>query len=343
MDISTLFRELVRLIKKNIIIILFGAVIVAIISIGFNIIIERVLSSEIVEESGENNINDINMANEYLENIYSKNAVSFEFVLIKPDGNVFENSFILDEYFSSDEVIEEIQQNLNFEFIDTLKYEKTLGLSKTSNYRGSIAAIRDRSTNIITMRVLVSDSDEKNLAIAREIESMLASSTIPFLQDIEYVNFTAPQIEEKLPESMEGFVAQKDVITFNAADVDSISRPRNIIKLGLGFIGGAIVTTFLLAIFRLASKYIRYGFEYNVDIDDEQILVNNKKDLEYWVNFPVNMPRNILRQDFETSYTDDAKETVIIVDSDKTSKEWMKKATKKAKVLGKGVKIVHKY
>ena len=69
---------------------------------------------------------------------------------------------------------------------------------KTSQYRGSLAGIRNTSSNVITFRVHVGETAQENLRVARWIEEEVRNNSLPFSETLNTVLLTPSQTGELL-------------------------------------------------------------------------------------------------------------------------------------------------
>lgn len=332
MSLTTVFSELWRLIKDNWVKILIGAVIFSILTVIGQIFLTKYadrLFSEPVEEEVPGQI-------EYLTEIYSQEPAEFQFIAQKEDGDLFINSFLFDEYYTSEIVVDELEKETGVEISNVLAAEENLGVVKTSRYRGSIAGIRNTSSNVITFRVHVGETAQENLKIARWIEEEVSTNSLPFSEKLNTVLLTPSQIGE--------LIQGEDLLKVSspaAIDNQSVSPANStlnrIIYAVVGFILGLILAVVLLILYRLLAKKINYAFEYSWDFDDHHfILRTSDEGFEEMLNQTANSSyidnRLILAEDSADAYglaVDQLaeaeslpEEVVILVKNKETSKRW---------------------
>ena len=354
MSLTTVLSEIWRFIKDKKMKILIGAILVSVLAVIGSTVIQRVTDQPADEEqvntsngSGTSTTmtEDLQESREYLENIYEQEPAEFEMFVQLEDGNVFSNSFIFDEYFSSPEVVEEIEDQTGITYSDTLEHAEKLGLLKTSQYRGSIAGIRNTSSNIITIRVQVAESPEDNLILANAFEDMLENNEIPFAEGLKITMISNSEIGETLTESNLEMVSSPAALgTFAPADSESSST---VLYAIAGFIMGLLITTLILFIIQLFKNKINYAFQYSWDFNDQHVLylldsVNNNRLVEL-LTYPEEENRVVTTQ--ESPFVDELiennkelnklnivsnlslntnqpKGVIIFVESNQTDKEW---------------------
>lgn len=354
MSLTTVLSEIWRFIKDKKIKILIGAILVSVLAVIGSTLIQKVTDQPSKEEQvGTNNgsststtlTEDLQESREYLTDIYEHEPAEFEMFAQLEDGNVFSNSFIFDEYFSSPEVVEEIEDQTGITYGDTLEHEKRLGLLKTSQYRGSIAGIRDTSSNIITIRVQVAESPEDNLVVANAFEDMLENNEVPFAEGLKITMISNSEIGEDLTEGNLEMVSSPAALgTFAPADSEGSST---ILYAIAGFIMGLLITTLILFVIQLFKNEINYAFQYSWDFNDQHVLylldsVNNNRLVELLL-YPEETNRVVTSQ--ESPFVDELmdnneelknlnrvsnlslnkeqpEEVILFVESNQTDKEW---------------------
>lgn len=369
MSLTTILSELWRFIWNKKVKILIGAVIIGVLSILGSYFLTNLNSqptdSEESQEQTEAMTNeDFEESRSYLTEIYEQIPAEFEIFVQLEDGNVFTNSFIFDEYFSSPEVVEEVENRTGTSFGDTLEHEERLELYKTSQYRGSIAGIRNTSSNVITIRVQAGESAEENLAISEEFLNMLENQEIPFAQGLKITVMDAPQNIENLVEGDLEMVSSPAALgTFAPAE----SENRSLALYGVGgFIMGLLIMSVLLFIVQLFKDTISYAFQYSWDFDDHHILYtandsDENKELVELILYPKVEHQVILSQESNTineligQYGDlenasisqklslttvRPEEVVLLVENDVTGKNWYNEQYHLAEIYGSKIKII---
>jgi len=365
MSLTTILSELWRFIWDKKVKILVGALIIGVLSILGSYFLTSLNSqpTEPEENQGQTEAitdEEFEESRNYLAEIYEQVPAEFEIFVQLEDGNVFGNSFIFDEYFSSPEVVEEVENRTGTSFGDTLEHEQRLELFKTSQYRGSIAGIRDTSSNIITIRVQAAQTAEDNLAISEAFLNMIENQEVPFADGLEITVMSEPQNIERLTEGDLEMVSSPEALgTFAPAD----SENRSFVLYGIaGFIIGLLIMSVLLFIIQLFRDTISYAFQYSWDFDDHHIRYSlndsdENKDLVELILYPETESQIILAQTSDTmeEYADlintsveqrlslnmdKPEEVVLLVENDVTEKVWYNEQYHLAEIYGSKIKII---
>lgn len=289
MSLTTILSEIWRFIKDNFIKILSGALIIGLLSVLGSLFLPNLMEQS--PEEVENNqqltetISDeeAKASREYLANIYEQEPAEFEFFIQLGDGDTFGNSFIFDEYFTSPAVIEEIERETGVEYGQTLEHEENLGLEKTSQYRGSIAGIRNTSSNVITIRVQVAESSADNLKLAEAFANRIFNNEIPFVKDLSITSLKEPESGEKLLEDDLEKVSSLESLG-ELAPTESKKKSALLYAIA-GFILGILLTTIVLFIIQLFKNKINYAFQYSWDFSDYHFIFTLDKDREQLTEF----------------------------------------------------------
>src|SRR5699024_12605399 len=69
---------------------------------------------------------------------------------------------------------------------------------KSRDFRGGLAAVRNTSTDEITMRVLVGQTAEENLAVAEAIYQYIVDGNVPIYENYDLTFLSTPDIGEDL-------------------------------------------------------------------------------------------------------------------------------------------------
>lgn len=277
MSLNTIVYELLRFLKDNIIKIALSAFVFSLVLTGGKYYLATRQRTE----------DNLIAAYDALSVIYEQEPAEFKFVVQNPDGTLFDNSFIIDEYLAQSSAVEEIERMTHVPIKEVLEYEKELGLYKTSKFRGGLAVIRDTSTNSMTTRVQIGKNKEDNLAVARGIQQLIESGSIPFLEDKEVVFFQQASIGETIdPEA-----------NILADPLSELKAPKVAGGIGsfsqtiiLGLIAGFIVIAGLLFIARLLSQRIRYAFEYSWELNDQHLLYQPQKYVNFTLDELIHLP-----------------------------------------------------
>lgn len=364
MSLTTVLSEILRFVRDKFKIILLGALLFG----GFAVLGGEVLTRIDDQTTLENeedvtgtslSTEEISQSREYLAGIYEQKPAEFEMFVQLEDGSAFRNSFIFDEYFSSPEVIEQVENETGIEISDTLVHEQNLGLDKTSQYRGSIAGIRDTSNNVITIRVQVAETSEKNLAIIEQFAYMIINNEIPFAENLDFTLLREPVIGEFLDEDDLMMVSSLSALE-NINSPDS-SGDQTILVYGVvGVIIGFLIMIVVLFIIQLFRKRISYAFQYSWDFNDQHILYSINRDdteLTELICYPEVDKRLVIADETEElvnlldkkeinltsslNLTDDKPdEIVILIESNDTEKQWYINRYKISKMYKAPVKII---
>lgn len=284
MSLTTILSELWRFMKENWLKILAGAIIISVLAVLSSFFVPNLMGQspeEVVED--EERIEQLSMENvqesrDYLATIYGQAPAEFEMFVQLQDGSTFGNSFIFDEYFTSPAVVDEIERETGVDYSQTLAHEQKLQLYKTSQYRGSIAGIRNTSSNVITIRVQATESSEENLLLAEAFAEQILENEIPFIQDLSVTLMRAPAIGEQLVEEDLQMVSAPEALGI-ISPVESESRSVLLYAIA-GFIIGLLITAVVLFILQLFKKKINYAFQYSWDFNDHHFIMIKDADRE---------------------------------------------------------------
>lgn len=270
MSLTTILSEIWRFIKNNFLKIISGALIIGVLAVLGSLFLPNLIeqpSEEISEEFTQTTPSeDAKESREYLTHIYEQEPAEFELFIQLEDGNIFGNSFIFDEYFTSPAVVEEIERESGVDYSQTLAHENNLGLYKTSRYRGSIAGIRDTSSNVLNIRVQAAETSEDNLILAETFANQILNTEIPFVENLSITIISEPEIGEKLLEDDLEMVSSSEALGMIAP---TESENRSILLYAIaGFILGLLLTATVLFIIQLFKNKIKYAFQYSWDFSD---------------------------------------------------------------------------
>lgn len=365
MSITTILSELWRFVKDKKVKILVGALIVAILAILSGLFLPNILNQTTVEENAvpESIKEEVAESREYLTNIYEQEPAEFELFIQLGDGNAFTNSFIFDEYFTSPAVVEEIENKTGINYSKTLGHEMNLKLYKTSQYRGSIAGIRNTSTNVIMIRVQAAQSSEENLILAEAFEEMVMNNEIPLIEGLQVTSLSEPTIGEKLTDTQIQMVSSPDAIGA-ISPVESGNLSFALYGIA-GFIVGLIMAAVLLFVIQLFKNKITYAFQYSWDFDDFHFLYNvnaSRENLKELLLYPEMEKKLIVHQDSSLieeniknnqqikttnsllSFSDNniyPESIVLFIESHKTDKEWYNNQYLLAEMYDSKLTIIH--
>lgn len=236
-------------------IILIGAIIIAaIFTVGVSWLENREDdSTEINELFTEEFINDVQPA-------YYQVFIEYE------DGVEFGNSSIIEEYFTLDSVIEDVNEELN---IDLKAIKKEVNEELATNTDTEIKLInvtRDNSSYLWTATFNVGD-EEENLKLARYYFDLLLSDEIALLNDKQLYVFEEPRMLEDVMTEEEINRLEEEQQVNKTSPIESYAR-NAIIGLILGLV--AMIGILLLKI--IYGKKLEYSFGYDVVEEDKFVL-----------------------------------------------------------------------
>ncbi|WP_124058605.1 hypothetical protein [Vaginisenegalia massiliensis] len=353
MSLLTLIQELWRFFKDYLVKIVLGAIFVGLLTSGGRYF----LTNQQVEGQKE--------AYNHLVQVYSQEPAEFQFILTNADGTLFDNSFVFDEYFSSPEVIKQVEAETGIKFGRFVQDEQLLELFKTSQYRGGLSAVRNTSTNVITMRFLVGKNADENLKIAQAYFKLLQENRVPFAKNHERTIVTSPVKAELLDLN----TVQNVAVPESVSGLGGPNAKSSIIFGIAGFMFGLILTTGLLFLLRLFKRTITYGFDYAWNMEDGHLMYHRQKqskasDLEDLLKVPHVNHRLVVSQvnpesSFESANfaiqpltyvnklqdldqsSNQVDDIVIMVYSNQTEKSWYNEQAALAHLYRVPVKIIH--
>lgn len=351
MSLVTIINEILRFLKDNIIRIILGALAIALLTVGARYFISTILLTD-QQEAADN-----------LEQILEQEPASFRAIVTIEDGQIFSNPHLYDDYFTTPEVVEQIENNTGVDVSQTLEYERTLELYKTPTYRGTIAGLRDIASGVFTFRFLVGASAEENLAVAQAYRDLLVSEDMPFSDKHSIDIIVEPVMGELVDTETYTNIALPEILNIYRSN----DAPALIIYGIVGFIAGIILMSGITFLLRLRKKKITYAFEYSWDFQDQHIVVNEDKAdsspaLQEVINTPPLEARWIVMQSqlseqMPQSMEDSGnlmvslnqvntldempREIVIVINSNHTEKEWYEKQMTMARLYNTPLKIIH--
>ncbi|WP_290491796.1 MULTISPECIES: hypothetical protein [unclassified Aerococcus] len=367
MSLLTIIAELWRFFINNIIKIIIGAIIVMGLTLGARMLLTNYIeNSAIGEATSETSANaeltpeEIEASYNYLATVYEQEPAEFSFVAINPEGLILGNSFILDEFLSRPDILAELEEISGVDIAATLEAQENVGLEKSRDFRGGLAAVRNTSTDEITMRVLVGKTAEENLAVAEAIYQYIIDGNVPIYENYDIIFLSTPDIGEDL-------IVEENIMIPTPETLSGLQPQETggslVIYAVLGGILGVILSTVVLFVLHFFSKKITYAYDYTWDFDDYQWLVDSKKvnteNLNNWLMIPADKSRIALAQTTDNEIVqafsnaqlpvsnqlnveDQAPEEVIIfIESGTTDKEWYQNQFELSKLYESRVKIIH--
>lgn len=294
-------------------------------------------------------------AYDYLSEVYQQEPAEFQAVITLEDGNVFQNSYIFDEYFTTPEVLAEVEAQTGVEMTKFYESEQLLELFKTGMYRGGVAGIRNTSSGVITFRFLVAPTAEENLRVAEAYRDILLDEeNIPFMENQTTTIMVEPFIGEVLDLEQTAEVPTEETLNIYAGQ----GILSYIVFAVAGFIIGMILGVAYYFIKRLLADDIKYAFDYSWNFDDYHQLINSDKINDSSYRSVVNSASDqfvVISQetlnDLETKSSlmgaslsnTEISEIIIVVESLKTTKDWYREQYQFAKHYGVPVQVVHVY
>ncbi|MDO4432597.1 MAG: hypothetical protein Q4B80_04685 [Aerococcaceae bacterium] len=334
MNLGTILSEWCRFIKAHCVKIILGAFIVCAAVVAGR----YYLSGKQQHEQQE--------AYDYLQHIYQQEPAEVQFVINNEDGTLFSNSYVIDEYFAQANVVAEIERQTGIEFGDWIQHERTLKLYKTAQFRGGLAVLRNSSSDLMTLRVLVGKTAEENKAIATAYATLLQDKALPFLRKQTVTLLNTPEVIEYLDPVMQGYVATPTTLS-----VYTGPSTKSLAVYGvLGLIVGTLLTTVFLFVKRLMHPRIEYAFDYGWEMDDTHIVCTPEDDgMARVVALIADETALVVAQEsLETLHTEtqitakpNAKRIVIIIQSGVTTKQWYHAQQTFARALRLPVTIIH--
>lgn len=351
MSLATIISELWRFCKENLLKIVVGAAVLTALLFGLRMVLtdhpDEALTSS-ADQTVQVNEATLEASKERLKTVYGQEPAEFQFSALVEDGNVFSNSFLIDEYLARPDMVKEAEEKSGVEFADSLEAEQNLGLYKNGDFRGGLAAVRDTSSGVITLRVLLGKTPEENKKIAQAYYDIL-QEPLPFTRDLNLIMLGRPEIGERLDLSQYEMVASPNTI---ASIVGSNSLP--VWLLGLAaYIVALLITAFLLFVWRLFNGKIRYAFEYVWSFEDEHLLAESLDEgVQHFISQPYGKERLLLaeqeglplpvasKQTLE-GFSGQADEIVILLAAGQSHKQWYQAQYRLAKLYHVPIKIVH--
>lgn len=336
MELFTLIKEVLRYLKSKWYLILATALIVGLAGPAVRIWLNRFETPEMAA------------AYQDLSHRYSQEAGNFQFIIQNEDGTMFTNAALIDEYLSQKAVVDQVEEATGLNYEALLENEQLLELNKTSQFRGGIAAIRNPSSEIMTLRILAGNNEEENLKITQAYADLLMNNQIPFL--------SGKSIELIHPVTNQALLSERLFPNLTSGASLQVVNPLNKKSLVILFVGamlaGGLIGVFILFMLRFKDEKIGYAFDYAWGLDDLHYLYDAKKTqtpLKDLIEVPQGLERLVLSQEAlegveshaSFSQTDtDVEEIVILIQAGHTSKGWYRDIYKLAKLYQLPVKII---
>lgn len=354
MSLTTILGEIWRFIKENILRIVIATVIFAVISVlCIQFLLPRFDRALMDDEADQLTISQeqYKQSTDYLADIYAVEPAEFDLFVQIGDGSTFGNSFIYDEFFSRPDIVEKVEERSGVSFNETLASEKRLNIKKDADYRGSIASIKNSSTDMMTVRIQVGQTAEENLKVAQVYQELVESNDLPFAKNLTTTIMRNTESGEMLDEDNQMMVSSPEILSgLNSVTIEGGSSTSQlglftVISLILGF----IFVTAVLFIIQLFKKKISYAFQYSWDFKDTHVIYRPSQtdlSLENVIQYPALDKRIVVTQDDATTLNTLIKvskapeEIVLLIKAGYTEKDWYNEQYHLAEVLGSQIKIV---
>lgn len=353
MSLHTLLFELWRFFKDYFLKIILGTALVAILATVGGYWLNNKHSEEALDKltPGEVTQEAVLDAKSNLKTIYSQEPASIRFIVIQEDGNVFDNSFVFDEYFTSSEKAQALKKETGVDIPGFRQAENLLGIVKTNVFRGGLAGIRDRSSDVITLRVLVGQTAEENLRVAQAIADKLKAGDLPFLKGMQVSILEEAQTADFLSGDDAAMVAGPNTLN---EYIGQGQRPLVLYAI-LGVILGFFLSAFILFLWHFSSKKVLYAFDYQWELPMQHLMLNKRaKDFKERLALIEKLPSApalVLSQEnndlplgvASSSQCPDQGVTdwvLILAESGKTDKDWLSRQREACSLLGVPVKLV---
>lgn len=230
---------------------------------------------------------------EALEESALETAVAFDFYIEDADGNMYTNEGIIDEYFRSPGVLENLnsEAGIDLKQIELDNYEKNQQV--LSNFLPAelmeqsqiISVTQSNSTGLLTF-VASSDDTELNLKLSNFYYEKLSS--IPFVDENNLFVFDGPyNVKDKqiVEEEEETGISIQSLIKFAV----------------IGIILGIVVGIGIALLNALFGKKLNYAFSYAIDDSLDFMIydknLDNSEEIANFIKFPYFANKIILSED----------------------------------------------
>lgn len=332
--------ELLKFIKNNILKIIASTVVFTVLFVLF---------INFTKQTVQDSDNSTGSDNELVDYIISTNPSNFFFYIEYQDGKSFENNFLIEQYILKNDILSEVSSNVNFELLDFIEEtENLVNISyKESNESKAITVTRNETTHLMEFSVNVGN-ESKNSAIAEYYFEFIKNGNIPFLTDKNLYVLKEPAIQE-IETTFDPLLTSKDLLKEESKSTDFL------IAISLG----AMISTLFFIMITFFSKKLIYSFSYNIDEDNTFILIDKKINndrLERMIRSIKDINKAVVYENSRTlSETSDANISkiidgnskrynniinavnskaniiIIVVEENKTSREWYSSQIKLAR------------
>ena len=275
---------------------------------------------------------------------------SFKILIEEQDGTVFTNSTLIKEYFFLQRNLAELEEETQINLSELI--ENSIAEGAIQSPDELITFVRYANSSLFELVVSSSD-EEKNLEIAEYYYDLFFQGSIPFLENKEIFEFTAPKLIE------EEEVILEEITT-------TTSQIKTSIKNGvIGFILGVFLVTLALLVKALFSRKISYAFAYDWDQESlHQLSVpaqKNENEIIHFIAHPVVGTKLILHDQplpvYLASYSSQTNfetansitevnpqnlysEIIIFIDSGKTTRKWYQTQRQSLKNYRTQIKLI---
>ncbi|WP_080146736.1 hypothetical protein [Marinilactibacillus piezotolerans] len=339
--------EIMRFLKQNIKTILLGALLLGIIFSLGSILLDR-----------GNPESEIENDSELIEG--DGRPAFFNFYVENPDGSIYTNTSIIEQYLLMDETLEDVSQATNTNLYELFQKELEIEYQRTPEDRGVLGVTMNPYSYRISL-VANTGNEQDNLNIVQYFYEQMQNQEIDFLTTKDVYYFEEPAIQE-LDENIE-------LDENSASDAASLNIVDILIRFVIGSVLGVLLVTGITVLMSLFSKKLKYSFTYSWDEKDVFFLndpkLNNNDELVQFINFPKgnnklvvsNEPlesriksslstQNEEGQTLVTSSVTEAhsleeiSEIILIVNSNKTDRKWYKKQRRSLEMIPLPTKVV---
>ena len=341
MSLITIIQELWRFIKDRLGRIILGSLLITALVVAARYGLTRMQSA-----AGD-------QAYQQLSQVYLQTPAEFQFVAMQADGAVFSNSFIFDEYFRSEEIIDQLEAATGVKIEPILEAEEKLEIKTSNTYRGSIAGIRDTSSGVITLRFHVANQEADNLRLAQVAADHLMAGKIPFTEGMNLMMLNDPSLEEHLSEDDLLMVSTPKTLSV----YQGLTRRGILIYAVLGLFIGLVLTVGFLFVRQLMGSTIEYAFDYSWTSDTQHIMVRDVSGPGYLaqlLQLPLGRKQWILSQspllelatggesqDLAGESLAGIDEIIIVIQSGITNRQWYQEQYQLAQLYQRPIRIVH--
>lgn len=346
--------EIKDFIKNNLKFILVGTLILTILYGAFTFY-DNTRNSEVTEELEEEQLA------EDFEELYSDGAY-FNFFVENPDGSVFNNTSIIEQYILMEDSLIEASRETGIDIYELFQEERESAFQRTSDNRGVLGVSRNQYSNRLSL-IVQTPNQEDNLVLAEYYHELFTNDLVPVLSTKEVYIFETPRELDSVLVSEEVMEKVDNIRTLTIVDL--------IQNTLLSFVFGLILFSIIAFVKELFSKKITYSFSYFRDEADQFEIkdkrLNNEDEITHMLSVPKALERVVLSEKNVSSYADKeifenlrinadsiqacnnlagftssskTQEFVLLIVSGKTSRSWYRKQRKFMNSYNVPVKIL---